>query len=284
MVMVEFQNEVQLPTATQVQEIASQVCKGVLDGFRMGVGAITPIREPVALNRFGFPDMQLPDSNCFGNLEAPQKPGQTMTGDRAAIQAVNEHLGELVKLASTLPPGKINVANDLALAARMGITPEKAVAALGLPIDRQTLAMLSNVESIEKSADGHVVIKQKSETNLPLNVSRLGAHFDDVKIGKEISFDLKPGSEKITNIEGISVEGHGGLPPRQLESRIESITVGKDKDGKTVIEAQASNPEKAWERVFTKDHQETIPVDIQLKNDGEVVMTQHGKTTTVARI
>jgi hypothetical protein len=171
------------------------------------------------------------------------------------------------------------------LANKLGIKPEEALAKIGLQSEAKAFEMLKNVQSIEKTPNGHVIITQKSEHILPLGVkANHGNQLDDIKLGQTISFDLEKGSEQISNIQGLTVEGHGGLPERKLVSAIQHIDVAKDSAGKTVIKIEASNPENFWEKLVTGDFGKQIPVDVQLQDDGSVVLSQHNKKTTLGKI
>ncbi len=207
-----------------------------------------------------------------------------LAGRQEAIKQANNHLGELVSVASMLPPGKFDVATAFATADQLHVSPETVLKGMGLNADAQSVAMLRNVQSIEKDANGHVTITQKQEQKLPLGVDSPGVKLNDVKLDKTVSFDLQPGSQHISNIHGISVEAHGGVPPRDLVSNLQNIDISKDAAGKTVVRAEASNPGNIFERIATGNMGEQIPVDIQMQDDGNVVGRQHGQQTTVAKI
>jgi hypothetical protein len=199
---------------------------------------------------------------------------------KQAIKELDDHVGDLVRLASMLPPGKIDVASAFAEAHRFNLPMQGILKRLGLPADDRTIQMLSNLQSIEKSPHGVVTIIQKTDEVIPLAASFGPLHavqINDLRLAKKITFKLAPGSEELSRIFGVSIEGQGGVPSRPLISDVRDIKVLKDGDGQTVISTKASNPENSLERFLTKDGDD-IPVQIKLKHDGKVEVS-HGKQT-----
>ena len=235
-----------------------------------------------AMRELGLPTVEI--TNKIGSGVKDTLAPIVVQGRRELINAANDNLGELLSIAAHAPAGRINVAKAFATADSLGLKPEMVLAGLGLQSDAKAIAQLRNIESIDKSPDGHVTIRQKAEQKLDLQCQTANGSLKDIRLDNTLSFDLDPNGGGIKNIRGVTLEGYGGLPRRQLNSAVEELQVTKDKEGRTVIRAQASNPEYFWERAVTGDHGKQISVDIQLQRDGTVTASQHGKKSTIARV
>lgn len=235
------------------------------------------------LKQMGFPSIELSEKINPTVVKDAVDP-VIAHGRPELINAVNDHLGDLVALASRIPPGQIDVAAAFASAEKFGIKPEVLLSSLGLQSDAKLVAQLRNIETIVKSPDGHVTITQKAGQKLDLGCDMEAAHVNNIRLAKTVSFDLQPGGQSIKNIQGLSVEGQGGIITRQINSRIQELEVKKDQNGKTVVTAHVSNPENWFERLVTGEHGKVVLVNLQLGRDGTITATQHGKARSIGKI
>lgn len=205
-----------------------------------------------------------------------------LTDKPELARAVNNELGLLFDAASRIPPGKYEIASAMALAEAFGLKPEKLLADMGLQKPAELAALLKNIRSIEKTADGRYVIEQNAERSIPLNIKHGSDSVDAVHVGKTFSFKLEPNSNRISDIQGVSMEGHGGFPHRRLDFNLEQVQITKDGSGGTMIQTQLSNPEHPLERVVTGDHGRTIGLDIHMQKDGKIVISQNRNRKAIA--